>query len=125
MYAFNFNTDPSWYGYNSDPDTKDGVATLKEGTWEYVIGMHNGYVRHMALVQHGNFTVYRDGNTKTGKKKEDTGKFGINLHRGSSNGTSSAGCQTVPPSQWDAFFNQLVMKYLPKGKVIKYFLFKV
>lgn len=125
MYAFNFNTDPSWYGYNDDPKTRAGVATLKEGTWEYVIGLHKGSVHHMALVQHGNFTVYRDGNSRTGKKIEDTGKFGINLHKGGRGGTSSAGCQTVPPSQWDEFYNQLLTKYLPKGKVIKYFLIKV
>lgn len=125
MYAFNFNTDPSWYGYNDDSKTRAGVATLKEGTWEYVIGLHKGSVHHMALVQHGNFTVYRDGNSRTGKKIQDTGKFGINLHKGGRGGTSSAGCQTVPPSQWDEFYNQLVTKYLPKGKVIKYFLIKV
>lgn len=122
MYAFNFNTDPGWYGYNDDPDTRAGVATLKEGVWEYVRGWHK---THNALVQYGNFTVYRDGNPITGKKKEVTGKFGINLHRGAVDRTSSAGCQTVPPSQWDGFYNQLLTKYLPKGKVIKYFLFKV
>jgi lysozyme len=125
MYAFNFNTDASKYGYNKDPKTKAGYATLKEGTWEYVRGMHNGSVPHLALVQYGKFTVYRDGNSITGKKVEDTGKFGINLHKGSKGGTSSAGCQTVPPSQWDEFYNQLLTKYLPKGKVIKYFLIKV
>ena len=125
MYAFNFNTDPSWYGYNDDPKTRAGVATLKEGTWEYVIGLHKGSVHHMALVQHGNFTVYRDGNSRTGKKIEDTGKFGINLHKGGRGGTSSAGCQTVPPSQWDEFYNQLVTKYVKKGQILKYFLIKV
>lgn len=125
MFAFNANTDPGWYGYNSDPDTRAGVATLKEGTWEYVIGMHRGSTVHEALIQHGNFTVYRDGNKTSGKKIEDTGRFGINLHRGGSKSTSSAGCQTIPPSQWNEFFYQTVKKYVKKGQIIKYFLIRV
>lgn len=125
MFAFNANTDPGWYGYNSDSDVRDGVATLKEGTWEYVIGTHRGSTVHEALVQHGNFTVYRDGHPNSGKKKEVTGKFGINMHRGGPRSVSSSGCQTIPPGQWNEFFYQTVKKYVKPGQIVKYFLIKV
>lgn len=89
---FNGNTDPSAW--------RRGIATLKTGTWTYIAGVHGlsrptgGYA---AFRQFGRFTVTRDG------IGEDTGEFAINFHRGGSRGTSSEGCQTVPPSQWLEF----------------------
>ncbi len=81
-----------------------GVAILQPGVYDYKIGKHDGYE---ALVQDGNvkvdrykpvnspkdikFSTFSPGNT-------ESGKFGINIHRAGSSGTSqnvnthSAGC---------------------------------
>jgi hypothetical protein len=86
--AFNANTDPSV--------TRPGIATLVPGLWmAHKIGLHKGY---RALSQQmGEVTVARAGGGL------DTGWFGINIHRGSVNSTSSEGCQTIPPPQWPGF----------------------
>lgn len=89
--SFNGNCDPSRFS--------KGIATLKPGVWNvYKFDKHRGI--YMALCQRaGKVTVSRDG------KGDDTGMFGINIHRGGSYGTSSAGCQTIPPSQWEDFIS--------------------
>jgi hypothetical protein len=91
VVPFNFNTDPSAW--------KTGIATLVPGVWSFIVGWHKlGKTSgHAALRQNGKFTVRRDG------KGLEIGDFGINLHRGGNNGTSSLGCQTVPPEQWEEF----------------------
>ena len=75
------------------------MATLKPGAWfVHKFALHKG--KYMALCQRaGNVTVIRDGNPPY----EDTGSFGINIHRGGYNTTSSEGCQTIHPGQWDSF----------------------
>lgn len=93
--AFNANTDPSRHG--------DGMAHLKAGLWLYRLGIH-GLSRpksrqYEALVQAAPVTVQREG------QGDDTGWFGINIHRGGYNTTSSLGCQTVHPDQWPAFIS--------------------
>lgn len=97
--AFNANVDPSAYGKNRK--LGKGYASLKSGVYRYKIGQH-GISRgnpYKALVQAGPVTVTRDGGG------EETGWFGINIHRGSTTSTSSEGCQTLPPAQWPAFIS--------------------
>jgi lysozyme len=95
--AFNANVDPAAYGRN--PRNNKGYASLKPGVWRYKIGQH-GISRgnpYKALVQAAPVTVARDGG------KDETGWFGINIHRGGVTHTNSEGCQTIPPAQWPAF----------------------
>lgn len=110
--SFNANTDPSV--------TRKGVAVLTPGLWFYKIGIHGlnkpKNKRYKALVQAKPVTVLRDG------VGLDTGFFGINIHRGNFNFTSSLGCQTTYPNQYDAFialveeqlnrYNQRTIPYL-------------
>jgi GH24 family phage-related lysozyme (muramidase) len=98
MATFNGNVDPSRYRKN--------VASLKVGVWRYKKGNHGSkaYGSYPAYRQADDVTVLRYVDGKAWKA--DTGKFGINIHhgsKGSGNGTSSLGCQTIPFSQWDAF----------------------
>lgn len=106
--TFNANCDPSRY--------QPRVAVLKAGVWQYKVGIHGlskpKDKQYTALVQAGEVTVLRD-NAEEGKPPvEDTGYFGINIHCGSHNSTSSLGCQTIYPEQWEAFIAlvQLEMK---------------
>jgi len=98
--AFNGNTDPSRYraGSGTAESTK-GMASLKPGAWfVHRFDLHNG--KYLALCQRGGpVTVIRDGKPPY----PDTGNFGINIHRGGFNTTSSLGCQTLHPNQWDSF----------------------
>jgi len=93
--AYNFNTDPSAYRKGQGRGAEKGMASLKTGVWMYRTGLHKGYA---AFVQAGEVTVTRDG---VKGNYEDTGWFGINLHKGGVNGTSSLGCQTWPREQFD------------------------
>jgi|RhiMetdeSRZDD1v2_1073273.scaffolds.fasta_scaffold81022_6 hypothetical protein len=101
--SYNANTDPSSYrkGQGTAEDTK-GMASLKPGLWPvYRFGLH-GKSKYFALCQTGGkVTVVRDGEPDY----EDTGYFGINIHRGGYNTTSSLGCQTIHPTQWDSFIS--------------------
>lgn len=97
VHNFNGNTDPSRH--------KKGIAQLQsQQAVRYIPGPH-GYNRkngpYPAFRQNSPCTVIRDN------KGADTGIFWINLHRGGNTTTSSAGCQTIPPHQWDEFRNLL------------------
>ena len=95
--AYNANVDPSVF--------RPGIATLQPGKWRYKPGIHGlskpASQQYQAYVQAAEVVVQRDGG------EPDRGYFGINIHRGGSSGTSSLGCQTIPPAQWEAFRSTL------------------
>jgi hypothetical protein len=89
--TFNANTDPSRAGGR--------LASLALGVWHYQLGIHHPGTpgAYPALTQAAAVTVERDNGVT------ESGWFGINIHRGGWTTTSSEGCQTIHPSQWDEF----------------------
>ena len=98
--AWNANVDPSRYGVNKNAEGKC-MARLAPGCWKMVSRMHRG--KYQAFGQGGHeVTVERiDAHGKVAQT--ETGCFGIDIHLGGVNGTSSEGCQTLPPEQWPDF----------------------
>jgi lysozyme len=94
--AFNANTDPSRH--------RPGIASLISGVHPYKPGNHGiskpggGYPAFRPNTKGEVLPVMRDG--QDGIKQG----IAINIHKGSRNSTSSLGCQTLPPAQWDAFY---------------------
>lgn len=102
--SFNANTDPSSYRKGRGTGARKGMASLKQGAW-YVHRFDKHKGKYLALCQRlGPVTVIRDGDPPY----EDTGMFGINIHKGSYTTTSSEGCQTIHPGQWDSFISLAV-----------------
>jgi hypothetical protein len=100
--AFNGNTDPAKLRIGSGTGAAKGMAALNPGFWPcYRFSVHGSRTHpHEAICQRaGAVTVTRDGTPPYA----DHGWFGINIHRGGNYGTSSEGCQTIPPGQWDEF----------------------
>lgn len=118
MYSFNANTDPSRHGMNNK--IGKGLANLKAGIYEYKVGIHGvskeKSKQYEALVQEEPVTIKRDVSNS-----EHSGFFGINIHKGGYNTTSSEGCQTIHPDQWQEFMH-LVKAFFPSGKNIQYIL---
>lgn len=100
FYAVNGNTDPSRIRKGRGKGDGKGMAHLNPGVWTYKMGIHYGSYQHPAFRQAAVVTVTRDG---VDGDYLDEGMFGINIHRGGNNGTSSLGCQTIPVPQWEAF----------------------
>lgn len=120
LFQFPGTTDPGVY-YRESPINVDGTAILKPGHWQgmWQVGMHQG--KYRALVQRRPVTVYRDndGNRQLNPGgNEQTGLFGINLHRASESVTStqvdrwSAGCQVLSMPQDFALVMALVDRAL-------------
>ena len=106
--AFNANTDPSSIYCK-------GLAVLMPGVYYYRKGSHNGprSKPYPALCQASAVTVIRDG---VGERSDDPVKgvrFGINIHKGGHKTTSSLGCQTIYPAQWESF---LALVYLEMAR---------
>jgi lysozyme len=110
--SFNANTDPSIF--------RPGIATLVPGVHRYRPGRHGisrdrpgrivSYPAFRPATKGEQLPVTRDGvvNPRPG--------VAINIHRGSRNGTSSEGCQTLPPDQWDAFHALLTAELKKHGQ---------
>jgi hypothetical protein len=63
--------------------------------------------------QNAQLPVTRDGESAVPSKRPGVAN---NIHRGSNSGTSSDGCQTVPPPQWDEFYATVVRELKCSGK---------
>ena len=112
--SFNANTDPSVY--------KKGIAVLKTGVHRFKKGNHG------ISKPGGGYPALRPANAKeelpvTRDEEGDSMGVAINIHKGSRNSTSSLGCQTIYPDQWDSFIN-LVYSEMDryKQKTIPYLL---
>jgi hypothetical protein len=103
LYRFTATTNPGRHWLLNLMNPK-GTAVLKPGQYDdaYQIGLHKG--QYKALVQRRPITVYRDTDKdETAEEQgiEDTGLFGVNIHRANPNAISSliekwsAGCQVL------------------------------
>lgn len=105
LEAYPATTDPGLFWLGSRTGDRFGTAILKEGQYRsaYRIGFHRG--QYEALVQQQPVTVIRDfdrdGQLDYNSGREQTGMFGINIHRAHPErelinvSAWSAGCQVV------------------------------
>ena len=112
--TFNANTDPSI--------RRAGIAVLKPGVHRYRKGKHGlskpggGYPALRPANPDESLPVTRDG-------QGDSMGIAINIHRGGYNSTSSEGCQTIYPSQWESFISLVYSEMDRAGqKTIPYLL---
>ena len=99
MTSWNGNTDPGRYGFNNNAGKY--MARLKPGCWWFRSLIHRG--KYQAFGQGENLVTVERIRSDGSIAKTESGEFGINLHLGGVNGTSSEGCLTLPPEQWRDF----------------------
>ena len=117
-HIFAVTTDPGQY-WLDNPVHPQGTAFLKKGQYEdaYAMGYHRGV--YQALVQVRDVTIIRDYDRKGIFKwfesgYEDTGRFGINIHRARDEGREkviddfSAGCLVFADAKDYDLFIKLV-----------------
>ena len=101
--AWNSNVDPTRYGWNAKAGKY--MARLSAGCWKFQRLIHRA--KYQAFGQGDNLVrvdrVRADGSIA----RVETGLFGINDHLGGENGTSSEGCMTHPPTQWNDYRKKL------------------
>jgi hypothetical protein len=115
FYLHQATTDPGLY-YLNHPLSPAGTAILKEGQYlqSHQLGLHKG--KYKALVQLKPVIVIRDFDKDNyldfTSGREETGMFGINIHRASLTGKTinvnhwSAGCQVfADSSQFKTFIS--------------------
>jgi len=116
IYKMQCTTLPGLY-WLENPMNSKGCAILKEGQYRgvYKVDKHNG--KYEALCQRlGDVTVYRDDDEDKEydmlEGTEQTGMFGINLHRASAYkeledvDKNSAGCQVIQdPNEFEIHMN--------------------
>ena len=130
FHKYEATTDP-WLYYLNHPLSPQGTAILKESQYFhcYCLGLHQG--KYKALVQFMSLTVIRDFNKDNyldfTSGKDETGLFGINIHRANLSGKTinvnqwSAGCQVFADSvQFKEFILLCKMAQKYWGKTFSY-----
>ncbi len=121
LRMWNITTDPGTYWLNH-PMNPHGTAVLKPGQYidSYGIGFHKNDVQHRALVQIKPVTVYRDKDKDNIAEEtgiEETGMFGLNIHRAGLLSPSkiidrwSAACQVFTCAMYINQFLWILNKY--------------
>lgn len=121
MCSFQANVDPSLDGWNWALEKP--FAHLTPGLWYFIDGLHKGQMKawrqpvaeeaaacqlppnysvrgEAGPIPHGHFRVLRNPGRHGWKSYLDDGYHAINIHRGGAAGTSSWGCQTIPPDDY-------------------------
>lgn len=108
----NANTDPSRVGWNAGVDKP--FAMLQPGLWYFRRGPHKGKLPalrqctdeeadDLGIPNDGEFLVERTFGPGDQRNYKERGYYAINIHSGGQSSTSSWGCQTIPPAQFEAF----------------------